>query len=294
MARQDNADVFESTELIDFPSKGDLAHPTGRTWIDRDDSSTHPCLECGGTMEWDNVDISEDGEVVVWLCTDCGNTSLRENNGMKGSEEDHEKRQEPAADQEVSWKRFGQVGGLNNDRCTECGERKSDEDKELSETCLTTLVAFKFDEMPADSSEIRPQATTIGVVSDPNDRMRYACDELMPHLGMPIEKLADFQRIRDEEMAGMESDRHKLAWEREEMDEYYRNYLERSQDANKAVRELFNRVWNGEEITLIGYEFPPKRSHRHVLLDYLEERLVEEAENVLNKYSPTCEACDTR
>jgi hypothetical protein len=118
--------------------------------------------------------------------------------------------------------------------------------------------------------------TAISVVTEPTGGISEVCDESVPSLGMPLEKLnllrkrrAEIQENRDV----TDTEAHNQAVAELDLEEIYRNHLKQEHISEK-VDELAERVIEGETITLVCFEKHPKWCHRHILKEELENRVV--------------------
>lgn len=124
----------------------------------------------------------------------------------------------------------------------------------------------------AESSEHTP--ASIAVVSKPNDTgILDVCDEHMPELGMPPRVLADFQKLRSRMSEHSRVEEHNKAYDHCRLDEKYRERLRTNSKADAAVREIAERLRDGEDITLVCFEKSPKQCHRHVLKNRIESEV---------------------
>lgn len=121
--------------------------------------------------------------------------------------------------------------------------------------------------------------TTVAVVSDPSDTgILEAVDEHIEALGMPSWKLNEFRRLRSAMTTMNSVESHNKAYEKLDMDDAYLSHLEYNEEAQEALQSLAERVAVGEDITLVCFEKSPKRCHRHVLKDRLEQLVAGVAE----------------
>lgn len=117
--------------------------------------------------------------------------------------------------------------------------------------------------------------TAISVVTEPTGGISDVCDESMPSLGMPLEKLnllrkrrAEIQENRDV----TDTEAHNQAVADLKLEEAYRNHLEQEHISRK-IDELAERVIEGETITIVCFEKHPKWCHRHILKEEIENRI---------------------
>lgn len=117
-------------------------------------------------------------------------------------------------------------------------------------------------------------ASTIAVVSKPTGGITDVCDEFLPELGMPVAALEEFQKVRAQMDNGY-GDAHNKAFDELNMASRYRNHLKLDSGAQDAVSDIVRRLSEGEDITLVCFEKAPKRCHRHILKDHIEDLLRE-------------------
>jgi uncharacterized protein YeaO (DUF488 family) len=118
-------------------------------------------------------------------------------------------------------------------------------------------------------------ATPVGVVRRPTGWFRTLVAENHPELGPPEALLSEVKE-RHEALAarGMcDEGAHNAAWEETRFAERYREYLERSDEAEQTVADLARRIEDGEDLVLVCFEGENKRCHRHQLREHLHERL---------------------
>jgi hypothetical protein len=114
------------------------------------------------------------------------------------------------------------------------------------------------------------------VVSDPNDTgILEATDEFYPELGMPSHALNEFRYIRESYNAKNPVRKHNEAFIKANLDGAYTSHLQFNEEAQQAVEEIAERVVNGEDITLVCFEKPPKKCHRYILQDHIRKRVDE-------------------
>ncbi len=120
-----------------------------------------------------------------------------------------------------------------------------------------------------------PSATTIAVVSQPGDTgIDEYCDEHKPILGMPERHLNRYHKYKSSfQTNSAVSNPTDRAYNEARLDHYYRKHLQNSDEAQNAVAELVSRLNDGEDITLICFEKPSEKCHRHVLTELIESRL---------------------
>jgi hypothetical protein len=144
----------------------------------------------------------------------------------------------------------------------------------------TYLSALEEDSQPEDQSSLfdfsenESNHTTIAVVRKPNDTgILDATDEFMPSLGMPSHALGDFQYVREGFNSKDPVERHNKAFIKCGLDQAYRSHLRYNDDAKERMEEIEQRLRDGEDITLVCFEKPPKKCHRHILIEFLEQRM---------------------
>lgn len=118
-------------------------------------------------------------------------------------------------------------------------------------------------------------ATPVGVVRRPTGWFRALVAENHPELGPPEALLSEVEE-RHEALAarGMcDEGAHNAAWEETRFAERYREYIEESDEAERAVATLAERIEGGEAVVLVCFEGENKRCHRHLLLDRFRDRL---------------------
>lgn len=146
---------------------------------------------------------------------------------------------------------------------------------QLDETYLTALQQQDDTQSSLfDYSEDEDPQTNIAVVIKPNETgILDVVDEWRPALGMPNWKLTEFQKLRANMNEINSVQAHNKAYERLDLDETYKSHLRFNTQAQKRVNELIERLHDGEDITLVCFEKPPKKCHRHVLKEHIENRL---------------------
>lgn len=118
--------------------------------------------------------------------------------------------------------------------------------------------------------------TRIAVVSKPNNTgILELTDEFMPSLGMPMHLLTDFQSIKFARSENPSVEDHNKAFTKCDLEEGYRSHLEYNTEAQERLEEIENRLREGEDITLVCFEKPPKKCHRHILKDVIEKRMLQ-------------------
>lgn len=147
----------------------------------------------------------------------------------------------------------------------------------LDETYLTAL---QKSDPPAEQSSLFDYSdsdsnhTTIAVVSKPNNTgILEATDEFMPELGMPSHALSDFQYLRESFNAKDPVERHNKAFLKAGLESAYESHLKYNDDAQQAMGEIEQRLRDGEDITLVCFEKPPKKCHRYILKNFIEKRM---------------------
>lgn len=122
-------------------------------------------------------------------------------------------------------------------------------------------------------NKFEDMGTKIAVVSDPTGGITEVCDEYMPELGMPENELNNFRMVRSNLDINDDIERHNKAIEKVDLENKYLSYLNSNEDARQKMRDIKNRVDNGEKITLVCFEKDPKWCHRHILIDYIESEI---------------------
>lgn len=84
-------------------------------------------------------------------------------------------------------------------------------------------------------------------------------DENIEDLAPPVDLLEEFWDKKEETS-------HNDAWEEVKFKDRYISYLEENED---LVENIVERAKDGEKIELICYEKPPKKCHRHILIDFI-------------------------
>lgn len=117
--------------------------------------------------------------------------------------------------------------------------------------------------------------TTIAVVRAPRDTgIDDLCDEWIPELGMPKWALERFWEFRSGYRTNTAVDNPtQRAWNDAKLDYHYRNYLNSSEEAQAALQLIVDRLYSGEDITLVCFEERPDPCHRHILLERIENLL---------------------
>lgn len=125
-----------------------------------------------------------------------------------------------------------------------------------------------------DYSEKDDPKTYVAVVSQPNDTgILDVTDEWMPELGMPDRKLNDFRRLREGYNTKDPVEAHNKAYVKCDLDSAFESHVKFNEEAENKVKELAERVEDGEEIVLVCFEQSPKRCHRHKLKELIEEEI---------------------
>ncbi|WP_276271383.1 DUF488 domain-containing protein [Haloarcula litorea] len=134
----------------------------------------------------------------------------------------------------------------------------------------TYVAALQHDLADLDGGE-----SLVGVVREPTGWFRAAVDENRPALGPPSALLDETKRrTEDLKMQGLcEEGAHNAAWAETDFADRYRAHLEESDDAAAAMRDLCDRVRDGETVVLVCFEGDGKRCHRTILQDRLRGRL---------------------
>jgi hypothetical protein len=126
-----------------------------------------------------------------------------------------------------------------------------------------------------DIVDLPGDAHLAGVVRRPTGWFRSTIDENYRALGPP-EKLLTETKDRQEtfQQRGMcAEEAHNAAWQETGFADRYRNYLESSAEADRALDDLADRVRDGQTVVLVCFEGESKRCHRHALVDELQARL---------------------
>lgn len=119
-------------------------------------------------------------------------------------------------------------------------------------------------------------ATLVGVVRRPTGWFRAAVDENHPALGPPPSLLDEFKRRHETLKARgvCDEEAHNAAWEELGFSDRYLAHLQESDDAQRAVEELLDRIQSGEKLVLVCYEnTDQKQCHRTLLREHVEDRL---------------------
>ena len=126
-----------------------------------------------------------------------------------------------------------------------------------------------------DLVELTGAEQLIGVVRRPTPWFSGAIDENRPALGPPTDLLDEVKtRTEDFKIQGLcEEGAHNAAWDEVDFDRRYREHLETSEDAQRAMDDLLSAVEAGEDVVLVCFEAEKKQCHRHALREVLEERL---------------------
>ena len=114
-------------------------------------------------------------------------------------------------------------------------------------------------------------ATPVGVVRRPPPWFHAAVAENHRELGPPEDLLeAARERREDLKTAGTcETGAHNAAFEEVDFDARYREHLQADDDAGAALAALWERVSDGEDISLVCFEADDRRCHRHALREVL-------------------------
>jgi uncharacterized protein YeaO (DUF488 family) len=134
----------------------------------------------------------------------------------------------------------------------------------------TYVAAIQHDLADLDGDETR-----VGVVREPTGWFHAAVDENVPELGPPKALLEETkQRAEDLQMQGLcEEGAHNAAWDETDFESRYLAHLEESDDAQRALAALAERVLDGETVALVCFEGDRKRCHRTLLQERLRERV---------------------
>jgi len=116
--------------------------------------------------------------------------------------------------------------------------------------------------------------TLIAVVQDPTGGIVNVCDEFYRELGMPQNYLNQLREKRNDLSDSLtDTETHNTAVEQLQLEEKYREYLQNSDAAEEQITQISNRIQNGETITLVCFEKPPKWCHRYVLQDVIKSKI---------------------
>lgn len=118
--------------------------------------------------------------------------------------------------------------------------------------------------------------TTVAVVRDPTGGIVEACDMHLESLGMPLKYLNELRSLRNELDIEDDLKVHNEAVERLNLEDKYRKHLKESEKAQRDLQLLQDKITNGEKVTVVCFEKPPKWCHRHVLTDVLKDILDDE------------------
>lgn len=151
-------------------------------------------------------------------------------------------------------------------------------DTKISETYLSDVHSRSKENNQQTLSEynnndIEDLGTTIAVVSDPTGQITEVCDEFIPELGMPEDELNNFRFTRSSLDIEDDIKRHNKAVEKVELEKKYKSYLNSDSNAQEEIDKICKRIEQGENITLVCFEKKPKWCHRHILVEYIRERV---------------------
>lgn len=133
----------------------------------------------------------------------------------------------------------------------------------------STLEAFGV----SNNDESDNLGTVIAVVSDPTGGILDASDEFIQELGMPDEYLNALRVTRGEIDGEDGIEQHNRAVSELKLEEKYKSYLQNNDSAQSEVARLTSRIQDGETITIVCFEKPPKWCHRFVLKARIEDNL---------------------
>lgn len=119
------------------------------------------------------------------------------------------------------------------------------------------------------------QPTTIAVVRLPRDTgIEEMCDEWWPALGLPERHLKRYWEYKSGfKTNSAVDDAEERAYEEARVEHYYRRYVQKSAEAQRAIRMLVERLRDGEDITLVCFEETAQNCHRSELRQMIESRL---------------------
>lgn len=152
----------------------------------------------------------------------------------------------------------------------------------LNETYLSDVHSRTTDEEQTSFEEFIDEddqdklGTTIAVVSDPTGGITEVCDEYVPELGMPENELNNFRAVRSSMDFEDDLKCHNKAVDATNIDEKYREHITTDKDAVEEIKNIAERLNNGEVITLVCFEKSPKWCHRHML----KEEIIKKAEEL--------------
>ena len=114
-----------------------------------------------------------------------------------------------------------------------------------------------------------------GVVRRPTGWFRSVVDANYPELGPPEDLLDETKRVQEEFAIGGMCDEgaHNAAWEETDFEARYRNYVTESGEAAALLDRIAERVRDGETVVLVCFEGTEKRCHRHILVEFLRDRV---------------------
>jgi len=116
--------------------------------------------------------------------------------------------------------------------------------------------------------------TLIAVVQDPTGGIVDVCDEFYRELGMPQNYLNQLREKRNKLPDSLtDTETHNTAVKQVQLEAKYREYVQNSDAAKKRITQISNRIQNGETITLVCFEKPPKWCHRYVLQDVIKTKI---------------------
>lgn len=114
-----------------------------------------------------------------------------------------------------------------------------------------------------------------GVVRRPTGWFRSVVDANYHELGPPEDLLDETERVREEFAIGGMCDEgaHNAAWAETDFEARYRNSLTESGEAAALLDRIAERVRDGETVVLVCFEGEDKRCHRHILVEFLRDRV---------------------
>lgn len=139
-----------------------------------------------------------------------------------------------------------------------------------------TLVDTYAAAIQHDQADLPEDAYRIGVVRRAMPWLAAVVDENRPELGPP-DPLLDAVNERKEALQAEgleEATAHNRAMDAVEYDDRYLRYLETADEAQAAIKDLRDRLRQGESIALVCYEnTAEKRCHRTLLRSRIEADL---------------------
>lgn len=141
-------------------------------------------------------------------------------------------------------------------------------EKQVKDTYLSKIKTnFEDQSQLFEYSQNEASYTKIAVVRQRQHGIGYVTDEHMPEVSPPYNLLKDFWGKKDKNGVS-----HNQAWNKVDFEERYRDYMKQT-IPQEALESLIQRIRDGERVTLVCYEKPPKNCHRTILKDIIEERL---------------------